>query len=218
MASGRRFRKSSSAAAIVGRIVVYTPVDWPGSAGAADSRLDGGGSNTRQPALAASAAAHTNRIPAKRLCALSVGSRSAFGALGTQAAEEINEVPHILVRDLALERDHLRIGPAAGLNKREDLAVGRPMVPVIVGQIRRIGVLGRERAVTLAGEAVAEGTVLLVDGRARRDRRRGGRDGILDRPAGRRAAGPGLGVGRECDDEHRRCQDNSAHEQSRYAT
>ena len=99
----------------------------------------------------------------------------------------------------------------------EDLAIGRAVVPLRVGQIRRVGVLRRERAVAFAGDAVAERTVLLVGGCARGDRCRRRGHGILHRLGRRRGGARRLGMGREWRSEHRHGQHNSAHEQSRYA-
>src|SRR5688572_6586135 len=117
--------------------------------------LDGGGSNRRQPALAASAATHTTRMPAKCLGTRSVASPLARSVLRTEAAEKVHDVPHVLVRQLALERDHFRVGAPAVLDEVENFAVRGAVVPFRVGQIRRLGVFRRERTIALARGSVA---------------------------------------------------------------
>ena len=65
-AMGRRPKKSFTAAATVGRAVVNTPVDWPGSTGSTESLAGEAGANRLQPTLPANAARHTATIPTKR--------------------------------------------------------------------------------------------------------------------------------------------------------
>src|SRR5262245_53707566 len=99
-------------------------------------------------------------------------------ACTTETTNEVDEVPGVRLGDLALEALHIVFRRRAVLHDPEDFAFARAARPFGVGQVRRLHVLRRHRAVTGAGVAVAKAAVLReedfsgVDRRGRRRERR----------------------------------------------
>src|SRR5919204_6235350 len=89
--------------------------------------------------------------------------------LRTERAHVIDDVPHLLLGHLALERLHLLIRSGAVANGREDLAVAQ-VLRLSTGEIRRMRALWRHRTVTFRVGAMAEPAILLIELLARADR------------------------------------------------
>src|SRR5579864_4267968 len=105
--------------------------------------------------------------------------RPALILFGADAAEVVDDVPHVGVGQLALVALHLELRGGAVADDRENLAVARAAVPLGVGQVGRMGSLRRHRAVALGVSAVAEAAILGERGFAGSDRFRARRNGVL---------------------------------------
>src|SRR5262245_50440418 len=165
--TGWRPRKSFSAAPNVGRAVVKTSAVCPGRSGAVAGRGTFS-SKTRQPRPPARVRTKIRQRRAKTVPAsgiLTGRSLRRSGRLGSLAADEVDDVPHVAFGQRALHRLHLghrRRGTVP--DHRVDLAVAGPVIPLVVGQIRRLWILRRERAVAFEPEAMALPAVHVVNG------------------------------------------------------
>ena len=63
---------------------------------------------------------------------------SACCSFRTEGANEVDDVPQVLIRDFAFERDHHEIRADAGGDGAEDIHVGGPMIPRRVCKIGRL--------------------------------------------------------------------------------
>src|SRR6187200_1026704 len=181
--TGCRPRKSLTAAANVGRAVVKTSAVCPGSncgaAGAGTFR-----SKTRHPRPPASARTRikqrrANTLPTSGI--LTGGSLRRSCRLGSHAANEVDGVPHVSFLQRVLHRLHFGHGRGGAVpDHRVDFAVARPVIPFVVGQIRGLGVLWREGAVTLEPKPMTLTAVHVVHGASGVDRGRGRRHRVFD--------------------------------------
>src|SRR5947209_3752175 len=106
-------------------------------------------------------------------------SASAGSALAGQAPHVVDDVPHFLLGELALEPLHLELRTGAFADDHEDFAVARSAIPFVVDQVRGVRVLRRHRTVAFGVGAVAELAVLVERLLARGDRLGSRRHGVL---------------------------------------
>src|SRR6478609_8101622 len=92
--------------------------------------------------------------------------------LRADAAQIIDDVPHVVIWHATLVALHLHFRPGAVADDQEDFAVRRAAIPFGVGEIRRVRVFGRHRTVALGFRPVTEPTVLRVGSLPGGDRRR----------------------------------------------
>src|SRR3954449_3309324 len=83
--------------------------------------------------------------------------------LRLQTTQVVDDVPGVGLRELALLALHVELRAGTVLDHQEDLAVGRPAIPLVVSEVRRVRPFGRHRAVPLGVGAVAEAAVLLKE-------------------------------------------------------
>src|SRR3954469_22297281 len=89
---------------------------------------------------------------------------------GSDAAQVVDDVPDLGGGHPALHRLHVELRTDAVADVGKDLRIRRAVLPFRVTQVRRMDVLGGERAVTRRVLAVAGLAVFLKQLRARRDR------------------------------------------------
>src|SRR5439155_5738829 len=95
---------------------------------------------------------------------------SAGSAFAGQAPHVVDDVPDLLLGELALEPLHLELRTGAFADDHEDFAVARSAIPFVVDQVRGVCVLRRHRTVAFGVGAVAEFAVLIERLLARGDR------------------------------------------------
>src|SRR5687767_5782997 len=190
--SGRQAKNSAAATPIVGRAVVNTASTCPGRSGVVADGFEL--SSSWQPMLPAKTSALRTRA-VRTVSAGGFRARSGLGAgLRPDASDEVDDLPHVLFRESAFHRLHLRVCRRRAVpDHGEDLAVARSVIPFLVDETRRLRVLRRQRAVAEAAQAVTVPTVFRVQRPPRRDRRRGCRHRVLPRRK-LRVTAPPLGV------------------------
>src|SRR5215510_8955045 len=96
-----------------------------------------------------------------------------------ERSKVVDDVPDVGVLELIAERNHVQLRRDAVLDRREDLAVGRAVLPRLAGEIGR----GRDEIVSgpaFGVRAVATGAVALVEPLSLTQRLGRRRDRILD--------------------------------------
>src|SRR5262245_62227134 len=97
----------------------------------------------------------------------------------SDAAQVVDDVPHLLWGHLAVVALHVVLRADAVLDHLKDFLVTRSVIPLVVGQIRWVSPLGRLRAIALGVFTVTEAAVLGEERFAAGNGLRCGRNRIL---------------------------------------